>query len=133
VLVARRISPIAVALVAAIGAAAAFVARDKMHEFFFATLPRNLAEATMPRGGERVLPPPVQHMIALLRRNQLDRYRASPGIVGDIRYAMLVLEAAWPIRLAADSPWYLALGDESLPAGCQSVDRQEDAVLARCP
>jgi hypothetical protein len=134
----RRIAVIALAVLAGIGVLLAFsptgaLSRAAIHDFFFFRLPRNLAEVGTPLGGERVLPLPVQHMVALLRRNKVDRYSASPGILGDARYEERILEGAWPIRRAADSPWYLALSEETLPAGCRSVDRQEDALLARCP
>jgi hypothetical protein len=129
----RRVALIALALAVAIGGTVAVLSRAALGEFLFVDLLRNLAEAATPQGGERVLPLPVQHMIALLRRNQVERYRASPRILHDPGYEQRILEGAWPIRRMADSTWYVALADEALPAGCQSVDRLEDAVLARCP
>ena len=129
----RRVALIAVISGAAIGGAVAFASRVALGDFLFVELPRNLAEAATPLGGERVLPLPVQHMIALLRRNQVERYRASARILHDPSYEQRILEGAWPIRREADAIWYVALADEALPAGCQSVDRQEDAVLAHCP
>ena len=81
---------------------AGFLQRNVLGEFLFATLPRNLVEAGTPLGGERVLPPPVQHMIAMLRRQQVDRYRISPAIARDFRYHLSITEAAWPIRLAIE-------------------------------
>ena len=129
----RRVAPIAMALVAAIGGAVAFASRASLSDFLFVDLPRNLAEAATPLGGERVLPLPVQHALALLRRNQVERYRASSRLLHDPHYEQRLLEGAWPIRRVAHSTWYVALADEVLPAGCQNVDRQEDAVLARCP
>ena len=129
----RRAVAIALALLVVVGGAVAFASRAALGDFLFVTLPRNLSEATMPLGGERVLPPAIQHMVALLRRNQVEQYRASARILADPLYNERLLEGAWPIRPLAGSTWYVALAEEALPAGCRSVDRQEDAVLARCP
>ncbi len=109
------------------------LSRAAIYDAFAVRLPRNLAEAVTPLGGERVLPLPVQQMIALLRSHQVERYRASPRIYSDYRYEQRILEGAWPIRRVLEAPWYLALADEVLPAGCQAVDRREDVILARCP
>jgi hypothetical protein len=104
-----------------------------VRDFFLIGLPRNLTEATTPLGGERVLPLAVQHMVALLRRNGVERYRTSPMILGSAQNNQRLLEGAWPIRPAGDASSYLALAEETLPAGCQAIDRLEEAVLARCP
>jgi len=136
----RRIASIALAIVAGIGVLLALdpqgqFSREAIGDFFFVRLPRNLAEAGTPLGGERVLPPPVQHMMALLRAHQVERYRISPRIFASANglFQQRVLEGAWPIQLMSEAPWYLAYGDEVLPAQCLLVDRQEDVVLARCP
>lgn len=130
-------------IVAALVAAAAISAinppgalsRNAIHDFFFVRLPRNLAEAATPNGGERVLPPEVQEAIALLRAHAIERYRLSDRLAHWNHGAddQRLVEGAWPIRQIHDGPWYLAFADETLPAQCSLVERRDEFLLARCP
>jgi hypothetical protein len=105
----------------------------RLRTFFGETLPRVLAEVDEPRGGERMLPPPVQDMLMLLRGHGVSAYRVSPGIARDPLISQRVVEGAWPIRPDGGASWYLAFAGEGRPAGCQLLDGRKNVVLARCP
>ena len=126
------------ALVAAVIAEGIYIGHPQhrwndLRKFVGETLPRNLSELVEPRGGERVLPPPVQDMLTLLRDQGVRGYRVSPRIAKDPLISQRVLEGAWPIRPDDDAPWYLAYAADALPDRCQPYARQEDIVLAHCP
>jgi hypothetical protein len=105
----------------------------RLRTYFGQTLPRSLAEIGQPRGGERMLPLPVQDMLTLLRGHGVAGYRVSPRIAHEPLISQRIVEGAWPIRPDPAAPWYLAFAAEGLPVGCQSLDRRMDVVLARCP
>ncbi len=110
------------------------LSRNAIHDFFLVRLPRNLAEAAMPHGGERVLPPEVLSAIGLLRDHGIDRYRASDRLAHWRRGAddQRLAEGAWPIRQVDAAPWYLAFADETLPAQCSLIEQRDEFLLARC-
>jgi len=105
----------------------------EVRNYFGDTLPRALSDITSAGAGERVLPPPVQAMLALLRGHSVDTYRVSPKIAADPLISQRIVESAWPIRPNRAANWYLAFAAEALPTNCRSLDRREDVVLARCP
>lgn len=111
------------------------LSRASIRDFFLVRLPRNLAEAATPYGGERVLPPEVQEAIALLRGHDVERYRLSDRLAHWNNGAddQRLVEGGWPIRQVYDGPWYLAFADETLPARCSLVERRSEFLLARCP
>jgi len=111
------------------------LSRNSIHDFFLVRLPRNLAEAAIPYGGERVLPPEVQDAIALLRGHGVERYRLSDRLAHWNNGAddQRLVEGAWPIRQVYEASWYLAFADETLPAQCSLVERRDEFLLARCP
>ena len=129
---------IAVAMAAAAGAFLLFLLSGSaiavsFRGFLTERLPRNLAEAGRPHGGERLLPPPVQAILALLREHQVKAYAASRYLDREGNIWLLVVASAWPIRAEPAAPWYLARADEVLPPGCQAVAEREGITLACCP
>ena len=110
------------------------LSRNAIHDFFLVRLPRNVAEAMTPRGGERVLSPEVQEAIAMLRSHGVERYRPSQRLVhwNQSPDDQRIIEGAWPIRQADDAPWYLGFADEALPAQCSLIERRDEFLLARC-
>ncbi|HZT18829.1 MAG TPA: hypothetical protein VFA23_05455 [Dongiaceae bacterium] len=101
--------------------------------FLTERLPRNLAEAGRPGGGERRLPDPVRAALGLLRDHDVAAYRVSRRLGFDPGLWLPTFAAAWPIRPDEGASWYLAFSDEALPAGCRTVERRAGMQLARCP
>lgn len=85
-----------------------------------------------PGAGADVLPIVVLHMIRLLRDARADSFRYSPAIAESEGVRQRLIEGAYPIRARAAAPHYLSIAQEPLPAGCESVARDGDLVLAAC-
>ncbi len=133
----RRIRLVALASAGAIGALAFLLLSSappaaQFRRFLTERLPRNLAEAAMPQGGERLLPAPVPAMLAVLRGNRVESFRPSPQVGQGFQNWLPFVAAAWPIKPDPDSPWFLGFDGEPLPAGCREVERREGVLLARC-
>ena len=133
----KRIFLIALAAAVAAGAFLFFLLSGSaiavsFRGFLTQRLPRNIAEAGRPYGGERLLPPPVQTILALLREHHVTAYTALRHLDRKGNIWLLVVVSAWPIRADPAAPWYLARADEALPAGCHAVAEQEGITLARC-
>jgi hypothetical protein len=104
-----------------------------IQRYFTQSLPRELAEFWRPGAGEWVLAKPVQQALLMLRSHEAKSFRMSPEFKADPEYPQRLMEGGWPIRLEAGAAWYVAFAGEQLPAGCSLVEKQEDALLARCP
>jgi hypothetical protein len=133
----KRIFLIALAAAVAAGAFLFFLLSGSaiavsFRGFLTQRLPRNIAEAGRPYGGERLLPPPVQTILGLLREHHVTAYTASRHLDRKGNIWLLVVASAWSIRADPAAPWYLARADEALPAGCHAVAEQEGITLARC-
>jgi hypothetical protein len=133
----RRIRLVALASAGAVGALVFFLVSSappavQFRRFLTERLPRNLAEAATPEGGERLLPAPLPAMLALLRGHGVDSFRPSPRVGAGFQNWLPFVAAAWPIKPDAAAPWFLGFAGEALPAGCREVDRREGMLLARC-
>lgn len=83
-----------------------------------------------PRSGESVLPVPVRDMIALIREHHLPNYRFSPNIGNDALLRQRLVEGAWPVRFAPDSPHLLLLASER--TACALREARNEVLLADC-
>ena len=104
-----------------------------LHYYFVERLGRQLGEFWRPGAGLWVLPESSQEAIAMLRGHGVAQYRLSPGLRADQEGYQRLEEGAWPIRPDSAASWYVALAGETLPAGCELIEAQTAAVLARCP
>lgn len=89
-------------------------------------------EASLPRGGELVLPPEVQAMVWMLRSAQVKWFRFSPEIARQGATMQRLVEGAYPIRVSEASPYLLLFNREPLPVGCSLLARQKGVSLAYC-
>lgn len=104
-----------------------------LHYYFVERLGRQLGEFWQPGAGLWVLPESSQQAIAMLQGRGVTQYRLSPGFRSSQEDYQRLEEGAWPIRPDSAAPWYVARAGEALPAGCEIVEAQTAAILARCP
>jgi hypothetical protein len=92
-----------------------------------------LQRVNAPGAGEtEVVPPPVLTMRALLEEYGIDRYRLSPGMVGDGWVEQQMVIRAWPRRYETSASWLFLTVEERPAAPCRIVVERSGVRLAAC-
>jgi hypothetical protein len=87
-----------------------------------------------PDSGQEVLPVLVQEMLTLLRNNHITSYQLSTANrVYSTLIKQRIIEAAWPIKMDNNSPFFLMLPKETINyPDCSVIDQEKETALVYC-
>lgn len=86
-----------------------------------------------PNSGKKVLPAQVRRMLSLLNTHKITSYQLSKKLYSHEETLQRITEAAWPIRMDNQSPYFLTTTEElTSNSTCTIIDSKKDIVLVYC-